>query len=255
MKKLKAMIFVNSITFVRVLGTFLMPFVSTHLNAKEFVSYIVLLLLTDSVDGIMARRLKVSTVFGSLLDAAADKLFGIATLCVLARFYPVMWLPVVIEILITLINTGGAAKGSTVESSMLGKFKTWILGICIVIGFLVLYANEFVLLFNETTKYGSFMIDLFHNMKEHELFIVNSLAFISGGCDIMVAADYRNRVKVDVKEAKANGINAKEIKLKKGKDLVYALFDHEYYIKTLNKPLIEKLGNLEVKDERKNKRK
>ena len=40
-----------------------------------------------------------------------------------------------------------------------------------------------------------------------------------------------------------------------GKDLVYALFDHEYYIKTLNKPLIEKLGNLEVKDERKNKRK
>ena len=59
MKKIKAMIFVNSITFVRVLGTFLMPFVSTHLNAKEFVSYIVLLLLTDSVDGIMARRLKI----------------------------------------------------------------------------------------------------------------------------------------------------------------------------------------------------
>ena len=71
----------------------------------------------------------------------------------------------------------------------------------------------------------------------------------------MVAADYRNRVKVDVKEAKANGINAKEVRLKKGKDLVYALFNNEYYIKTLNKPLIEKLGNLEVKDERKNKRK
>lgn len=254
MKKLGAKIFVNSITFVRVLGTFLMPFVSTRLNAKEFVSYIVILLLTDSIDGIMARRLRVSTVFGSLLDAAADKLFGIATLCVLARVYPVIWLPVIIEIVITMINTGGATKGSTVESSMLGKFKTWILGISIVIGFLVLYANEFVLLFNETTKYGNFMIDVFDYMKEHEMFIINSLAFISGGCDIMVAADYKNRVKVDVKEAKANGLDAKEIKLKKGKDLVYALFDEEYYIKTLNKPLIEKLGNLEVKDERKVKK-
>ena len=255
MKKLGAKVFVNSITFVRIIGTFLMPFVSTHLNAKEFVSYITILLLTDSIDGIMARWLKVSTVFGSLLDAAADKLFGIATLCVLARVYPVMWLPVIIEILITMINTGGATKGSTVESSMLGKLKTWILGICIVIGFIGLYAIQFVLLFNESTKYGAFMIDLFNNMKAHEIFIINSLAFISGGCDIMVAADYKNRVKVDVKEAKAKGLDAKEIKLKRGKDLVEALFDHEYYIKTLNKPLLEKLGNLEVKNERKNKRK
>ena len=129
MKNMKAKIFVNSITMVRVIGTLIMPFVSMIMTPSEVIFYIIILLLTDSIDGIMARRLNACTTFGALLDAVADKLLGIATLAVLAFSYPIMFLPIITETLICLINTNGAANGGSTESSFLGKFKTWIFGI------------------------------------------------------------------------------------------------------------------------------
>ena len=95
MKNMKAKIFVNSITMVRVIGTLIMPFVSMIMTPSEVIFYIIILLLTDSIDGIMARRLNACTTFGALLDAVADKLLGIATLAVLPFTYPIMFLPII----------------------------------------------------------------------------------------------------------------------------------------------------------------
>ena len=55
MKNRGAKIFVNSITMTRVIGTLLMPFISLFLSPGELIFYIIVLLLTDSVVGIMAR--------------------------------------------------------------------------------------------------------------------------------------------------------------------------------------------------------
>ena len=41
MKKIGAMVLVNAITMTRVVGTFLMPFVSTHFAAEQLVAYII----------------------------------------------------------------------------------------------------------------------------------------------------------------------------------------------------------------------
>jgi len=246
MKKIGAKIFVNSITMLRVIGTFLMPIVSVKFNAQKLVTYIIVLLVTDSVDGMLARRLKVSTLFGALLDATADKLLGIATIVVLARWYPIMILPIITEILTMIINTNGALKGARIESSKLGKFKTWVLGVCTVIGFLTLYAEDFILLFSEETSLGLKIINIFEQMINNPTSIINGIAFISFGAGLMVAFDYGLRVKKDVAKAKEQGLEAKKYKLKKGKDLKEALFDEDFYQKTKNEPVLTRLGYLEV---------
>lgn len=253
MKNIKSIIFVNSITMIRVIGTFLLPIISTTFSAKGVVSYLIILLLTDSIDGILARRLNASTIFGALLDALADKMLGIATLCLLAFKFPIMLLPVMAELAIVLINTTGATKGSGIESSLLGKFKTWIMGISMVLAFLTVYANDFISLINNVTVEGETIIEAFNYLITHEATVINSLSFIMVGADLMVAFDYRIRNKSDAKKAKDNGLVPKNMTLKKGRDLLFCLLDHNYYLKTRNMPLLESLG--EERHERKNKRK
>ena len=80
------------------------------------------------------------------------------------------------------------------------------------------------------------------------------LASITAGADIMVAADYRSRNKNEIKKAKENGLNAKEFKLKNKDDLMFALFDTDYYNETRGVPLLQRLGE-EKKSEKKNRRK
>lgn len=242
MKNKNAKIFVNSITMTRVIGTFIMPFVSLAMSPGGLIIYITCLLLTDSLDGFLARKLKACTIFGALLDAIADKLLGIATLGVLAMDYPIMLFPIMTEIAITLINTNGATKGSSIESSSLGKLKTWVMGICIVIGFCTVNANHIITLLSNKYELGRMLIGIFNYLMLHKTLMMTSLAFICVGAGIMVAADYRARVKNDIKKAEASGLKAKEIKLKSGKALWNALFDTEYYIKTKNEPLLQRLG-------------
>ena len=134
MKNKGAKIFVNSITMTRVIGTLLMPFISLLLSPGELIFYIIILLLTDSVDGIMARRLNACTIFGALLDAIADKLLGIATLAVLAFSYPIMFLPIITETIICLINTNGAARGSSTESSFWVSLRHGFLVLPLLLG-------------------------------------------------------------------------------------------------------------------------
>lgn len=242
MKNKGAKIVVNGITMSRVVGTLLMPFISLILSPGELIFYIIILLLTDSVDGILARRLNACTIFGALLDAIADKLLGIATLAVLAFSYPIMFLPIITETIICLINTNGAARGSSTESSFLGKFKTWIFGIAIVVGFCTIYSESIITLFNDTTRNGLYMIDIFSYIIDNKDSIMAILASITAGADIMVAADYRSRNKSDIKRARENGLDAKEFKLKSKDDLLFALFDTDYYNETRGEPLLQRLG-------------
>lgn len=255
MKNIGSKILVNSITMIRVVGTFLMPIITYNMSAGQFICYIALLLLTDSIDGIMARRLNSCTIFGALLDSAADKFLGISLFAVLAYHEPIMFLPIITEGLIMIINTRGATRGSNTESSFLGKFKTWVMGICIVLSFCTIFASDIINVLNEGTKEGAWLINVFNYSIFHKNLVINSLACVCAGSGLMVAVDYQSKVKDEVKKAQEVGINAKEYKLRKGKDLVYALFDTDYYYKTKNQPLLQRLGEREVINERKIKRK
>lgn len=242
MKKTGAIVLVNSITMTRVIGTFLMPFVSLKFTAEQLVAYIIILLITDSIDGIMARRLKVSTLFGALLDTLADKLLAIATLIILARSYPIMWLPLISEVIITLINVLSGTKGSTIESTILGKTKTWILGLCTVFGFITIFADDFINLFDNSTTIGTCLINIFKFISKNSKIIMFIIAFIATISSMIVAINYFLKHHKEIIDNQRSGFYNKKYKLKKGKDLKEALFSTEFYEKTMNDSVLTRLG-------------
>ncbi len=235
MNNKKSKIIVNSITLIRLFGTFLIPIVNYFFSIKGLICYLTILLLTDALDGFLARRLNASTLFGSLLDTAADKLLAIAALAVLSKDYLIVVLPIFTESLIMIINTGGAMRGAITESSPLGKFKTWVLGIAIVIGFLTIFSSTLV---NKTE------VDLYIKIYNYLIInadnIMNILASITVGAGLIVSFDYYNQIKKDLKNNEK--FKLREIKLKDKKELKHALFDTKYYHSTRNEPLITKIG-------------
>ena len=86
---------------------------------------------TDFLDGLLARKWGVSTIFGSLLDMSADKIFGISLLVVLSTMYPIMTIPLVLEVLIGAINIKNAKNGGLGKSSEIGRIKTWVMGLSV----------------------------------------------------------------------------------------------------------------------------
>ena len=253
MKNKNTIILVNLLTFIRIVGTFIIPFIINELSAKQLIIYIALSLLTDSFDGILARKYNACTLFGAMLDTLADKMFGIATLLIILSNNSVMILPIFTEVLIMVINTAGVIKGAAVESSYLGKIKTWILGICTILAFLIVYSNQLLNILNPNTPFGLLTSNILMLLIKSDTITLTNLAFTMVGADLMVAFDYISRNLESSKKAKDKGIKVKNFQLKKGKELKEALFSQEYYFKTKNQPYIVRLGK-EVKNERKNKK-
>lgn len=84
--------------------------------------------LTDFLDGYIARKYNMVTVFGKFIDPLADKLIVMAALLVLndAGIVPV-WITVVIlsrEFIVTGIRLIAVGEGKVIAAGKLGKYKT-----------------------------------------------------------------------------------------------------------------------------------
>jgi len=97
---------------------------------------------TDWLDGYLARRMGIVTVFGKFLDPIADKLIVMAALIMIIPFNRVpAWMVLVIlsrEIIITGLRGIASSEGIVIAASDLGKFKT-IFQIVAIIGLLLHY--------------------------------------------------------------------------------------------------------------------
>ncbi|MHB8058209.1 MAG: CDP-diacylglycerol--glycerol-3-phosphate 3-phosphatidyltransferase [Desulfuromonadaceae bacterium] len=84
--------------------------------------------VTDWLDGYLARRMGIVTVFGKFLDPIADKLIVMAVLIMILPFDRVpAWMVLVIlgrEIIITGLRGIASTEGIVIQASDLGKFKT-----------------------------------------------------------------------------------------------------------------------------------
>jgi len=84
--------------------------------------------LTDSLDGLLARRQGTVSDLGKFLDPLADKLFVLSVLIVLVQEGLVAaWVVVAIfsrELLITVLRSVAAAQGTVIAAAPLGKTKT-----------------------------------------------------------------------------------------------------------------------------------
>ena len=84
--------------------------------------------ITDYLDGEIARRRKLVTDFGKLMDSLADKvLMAAAFICLIPEHAIPAWAAIVIisrEFLITGLRLLAASKGVILQSEKLGKHKT-----------------------------------------------------------------------------------------------------------------------------------
>lgn len=98
--------------------------------------------VTDWLDGYLARRMGIVTVFGKFLDPIADKLIVMAALIMIIPYDRApAWMVLVIlgrEIIITGLRGIASSEGIVISASDLGKFKT-IFQIVAIIGLLLHY--------------------------------------------------------------------------------------------------------------------
>ncbi len=166
MKKDRLKILVNSITLFRLIGSFfLIPIYYTY-DLKVVSLFSLFLFTTDLIDGFLARKFKVSTFFGSIMDALSDKSLGIISFAILSSVSPLMFIPLIIEILIPIVNSISVRNGANIKSSRIGKIKTWAVGISII---------------------GSFLSALYD---KHSLETISYLAALATTFDVLTLVDY-----------------------------------------------------------------
>lgn len=266
-KKAKKVI-VNGLTLSRVAGTIAMPVLFNTLSAPIFLLVVAAILFTDCLDGILARHWRVSTIFGSLLDMGADKLFGFAVLIALSTMYPIMSIPLILETLIAGVNIKAAENNSVAKSSEIGRIKTWVMGLSMCSLLMTGLSPELATslesvniqtispamneLLNLIKEIGNKILDFVNQNKQTIEAIATTAAITS---ESIVATDYT------IKAIKGNDKNSNVYKIaeliKNKKFVEYAkkvLLDEKYYQETKDMPILEKLCPPELREEIKRKK-
>ena len=109
-------------------------------NNLTFIALLIFVLasVTDFLDGFLARKLKCSTFFGSILDACSDKLLNAISFIILSLEYTIMLAPLIIEISIMYTIYSTYRYGGNVQASRIGKNKTIILDIFVILSFIIM---------------------------------------------------------------------------------------------------------------------
>ena len=134
--------------------------------------------ITDWLDGYLARRMGIVTVFGKFLDPIADKLIVMSALIMILPFGRVpAWMVLIIlgrEIIITGLRGIASSEGIVIQASDLGKFKT-IFQIVAILGLLLHYKYSWLFGINHPLV----QVDM-HNVGMFYLWIATLLTVWSG---------------------------------------------------------------------------
>ena len=197
-------IFVNLITTIRLIDSLALLFLKGRVSSYIFIANIVLIFLTDSIDGICARKFKVQTMYGSVMDAIADKALCIILIVLSLERIDAFTYILIGEIAISVVNVIFKLKGKNAKSRKFGKIKMWIISITIVLG----YLNYFGILKN--------------------MLIVKIGTIITLIMQIFTMMDYINYLRQKEAIPKKDRKHIKNIN-----DLMYVLFDTNYYLSTV----------------------
>jgi CDP-diacylglycerol--glycerol-3-phosphate 3-phosphatidyltransferase len=120
----------NFLTMLRIFSIpVLVVVLLTQFEGKELVAVAIFLLaaLTDTLDGLVARKREQVTILGQILDPIADKLLiASAFICLIELGAVPAWMVVIIlgrELAVTGFRAIASSKGIYIASSRLGKFK------------------------------------------------------------------------------------------------------------------------------------
>lgn len=102
--------------------------------------------VSDALDGYFARKLSAYSKFGQYLDAISDKLYFISLMIILLiyRYYLVL-LPLIMELFISIINYLILKRRDKVFTERVGKFKTTLLMIDLILGIISIKTKVFII--------------------------------------------------------------------------------------------------------------
>lgn len=210
MNKVGIKIFVNALTIFRCIFTFAMPALINKVPNATFIFIIAFLYFTDWIDGFVSRKFKAQTLFGSVMDTIADKILCIVLIVCIANKHWTLFAIMIGELLIGIMNLLGTVNGATIVAIMVGKVKMWVLAVATIFGYMY---------------YFDICGELFVTIPAIVVLIMQ----------IIVVFGYGRKI-IRVKQ-----IKNEKVKMKRGKDLLFTLFDTDYYLSTLDIPILEKL--------------
>lgn len=132
----------NILTLVRIIMTPFIIYLSLIDNLKLAIVLIIVASITDMLDGFIARKFNLTSEIGAKLDTIADKLFAGCIIISLIFTNKLFIISLIGEILITIINLISFAQNKKPHTEYIGKVKTTILFITIILEFIsLLYYN------------------------------------------------------------------------------------------------------------------
>lgn len=150
----------NRLTILRVIliPFFLVALLVPGIPYGKWIAFAIFVIasLTDTLDGMIARKYNLVTTFGKFMDPLADKLLVSAALIAFIELGKIpAWIVIVIisrEFIISGFRLIAAEKGNVIAAGWLGKIKTVItmVMICVVLADLggsIMYIIEQVLIY------------------------------------------------------------------------------------------------------------
>ncbi|MCI4446031.1 MAG: CDP-diacylglycerol--glycerol-3-phosphate 3-phosphatidyltransferase [Candidatus Aminicenantes bacterium] len=147
----------------------------SHFPGQEIVAFSIFVFacLTDMLDGFWARRKKMTTVLGSLLDPLADKLLiASALICLVESQVVASWMAIIIigrEIAVTGFRGIASSRGYNIPASGWGKLKMILETVTIAI--LILGPNHFPFLYRLAHPFGLWLIVIMAIFSAVEYFV------------------------------------------------------------------------------------
>jgi len=140
----------NILTTYRVIVAIIIPFLFFNNNYNLLTVLFTLALLTDLIDGFLARKWNVTSNYGKIADMIGDKLLALSassTFIIAVNKYFLITL--ILEFTIIVINSikfliSGGFKNNNLDnhnSSIYGKAKTWALFISLFVGYIYFKFN------------------------------------------------------------------------------------------------------------------
>lgn len=118
--------------------------------------YLVIILLnifalTDFLDGKIARKYNLVSEFGVKLDAVCDKIFGISLIIPAIINHKIFIFNFVMEIAISYTNLLSYTKGNNPRSTIIGKIKTALLSLTLILAYIPNMNNLVIFIFSLIT--------------------------------------------------------------------------------------------------------
>lgn len=210
MDKVGIKVFVNALTVFRCIFTFAMPYLIDRVSNLAFLIIIAILFFTDCLDGFISRKCKAQTLFGSIIDTIADKVLCVVLIICISSKSDILYIVLIGEIVIATMNFIGTLNSVPLVAIMTGKAKMWALAFATILGYMY---------------YFGWCDEMY----------VTLTCIVVITMQVLAILEYGSKIR------KSKEVKKEKVKFKRGKELLYALFDTDYYLSTLDVPILKKL--------------